>query len=48
MPTLIKPQLQKKTIDTDPTKVDSNHFSQSRKRVNIASWRGWMNAYSVG
>ena len=27
MPTLIKPQLQKKTIDTDPTKVDSNYFS---------------------
>ena len=46
MPTLIKPQLQKKTIDTDPIKVDSNHFSQSRDRVNIASGRGWMNDYS--
>lgn len=48
VPTLIKPELQKKIIDTDSTKVDSNHFSQSRDRVNIASGRGWMNAYSSG
>ena len=48
VPTLIKPELQKKIIDTDSTKVDSNHFSQSRNRVNIASGRGWMEAYSSG
>ena len=48
VPTLIKPQLQKKIIDTDSTKVDSNHFSQSRDRVNIASGRGWMKVYSSG
>lgn len=48
VPTLIKPQLQKKIIDTESTKVDSNHFSQSRDRVNIASGRGWMKVYSSG
>ena len=48
VPTLIKPELQKKIIDTDSAKVDSNHFSQSRDRVNIASGRGWMEAYSSG
>ena len=48
VPTLIKPKLQKKIIHTDSTKVDSNHFSQSRDRVNIASGRGWMKAYSSG
>lgn len=45
---LIKPQLQKKIINTDSSKVDSNHFSQSRDRVNMASGRGWMKAYSSG
>lgn len=48
VPSLIKPQLQKKIIDTDSSKVDSNHFSQSRDRVNMASGRGWMKAYSSG
>ena len=47
-PTLIKPQLQKKIIDADSTKDDSNHFIQSKDRVNIARSNGWMKAYSSG
>ena len=47
-PTLIKPQLQKKIIDPDSTKDDSNHFIQSKDRVNIARGNGWMKAYSSG
>ncbi|MAV70290.1 MAG: hypothetical protein CMG04_05945 [Candidatus Marinimicrobia bacterium] len=47
-PTLIKPQLQKKIIDADSTKDDSNHFIQSKDRVNIARGNGWMKAYSSG
>tara|TARA_Y100001970_G_scaffold126330_1_gene156227 strand:+ start:1755 stop:2024 length:270 start_codon:yes stop_codon:yes gene_type:complete len=48
IPTLIKPKLQKKRIHTDTTKVDSNHFSHSKDRINIASGRGWIKAYSSG
>tara|TARA_S200000501_G_scaffold319138_1_gene313284 strand:+ start:320 stop:577 length:258 start_codon:yes stop_codon:yes gene_type:complete len=47
-PTLIKPQLQKKIIDSDSTKDDSNHFMQSKDRVNIASGNGRMKAYPSG
>ena len=37
VPTLIKPDIQKKIIDTDSTKIDSNHFSQSRDNTNTGT-----------